>query len=182
MRDATSRPPELRRRSVFRALLALGLAPLFGCERGPAQGAVLGAGATLPPFALPDLSGAIRSYAAGRPMFLNFWATWCPPCRAEMDALAILFAQLQSRGAQGYAISIDADVNLVREFVLAMPQPVPILLDPERSYAEGVLGVASYPTSLLVDSEGVVVRVVAGPREWDSPAMIEEIMRSILSV
>jgi thiol-disulfide isomerase/thioredoxin len=174
----------LRRRSVLRALLALGLAPLFGCERGPAQGAalgdVLGAGATLPPFALPDLSGAIQSYAAGRPMFLNFWATWCPPCRAEMDALAVLFGRLQDRGAQGYAISIDADVNLVREFVLAMPQPVPILLDPERSYAEGVLGVASYPTSLLVDSEGVVVRVVAGPREWDSPAMIEEIMRSIL--
>ena len=105
----------------------------------------------------------------GRTVLLNIWATWCPPCRAEMPTLDRLQANLGGPEFHVVALSIDrGGLETVRAF-----------------YADiGIkhldLGVAGLPTTLLVSAQGREVARKLGPAEWDSPSAISQIKRVIL--
>ena len=96
---------------VISALFALGLAALV-LTRAP--GSAPKRGGPVPDFELPDLSGAPVALSAqrGRVVFVNFWATWCPPCREEAPSLERLYGRLRAEGFEVLAISIDARSDL----------------------------------------------------------------------
>ena len=106
----------------------------------------------------------------GRPILLNLWATWCPPCREEMPSMERLYGQLHDRDFQLLAVSQDEDGSrAVEPFVRQLGITFPVLIDPERQVGERY-GVWGYPETFIIDRNGYVVERVIGPRDWATPA------------
>lgn len=140
---------------------------MTGCGKETAE-APVAAGKLLPPLEFPDLDGRTHGLSgAGQALLLNFWATWCPPCRAEMAGLDRLYRQWRPAGLGIYGISIDDDINLVREFVLQNRIGFPILFDRAGLLTKATLALRTFPTTLLVARDGRIVEVVVGQRPWD---------------
>jgi thiol-disulfide isomerase/thioredoxin len=113
------------------------------------------------PFALHSL--------VGRVVILNFWATWCVPCRDEMPALERLAQSERDRGLVVVAVAADTKREDVLEFVNRGKFTFPIVMQP-RNRASEVFGVRALPTTFVLDPSGAVVGVGFGPREWDGKA------------
>jgi peroxiredoxin len=105
----------------------------------------------------------------GKVVFLNFWATWCPPCREEMPALERLYRQQKDRGFTMVAISLDASPAVVGPYLAQGGFTFPVALDPRMELANAY-AVRALPASFIVDPRGVVVAMALGAREWDGPA------------
>lgn len=154
------------RRAVLGGLLGLPL--LVACNRS-VEPATLAVGDPMPGFRLPTSRKSEHATPVGTgPFLLNFWATWCPPCRAEMAALDRVHRDLAAKGLVVLGISVDEDVFLVQEFALKEKLTLPLLFDRGGEVARKAFRVAAYPSSFLVDKRGVVVEVWVGERDWDS--------------
>ena len=106
----------------------------------------------------------------GRVVFLNFWATWCGPCREEMPSMERLYRRYGDRGLTILAISVDrAGPATVAAFVKMLRLTYPIGLDPKMEIAEQYR-VRALPSSFLIDRQGAVAGIAVGPRDWDSLA------------
>jgi peroxiredoxin len=105
----------------------------------------------------------------GKIVFINFWATWCPPCREEMPALERLYERTKHAGVEMLAISVDADPGSITPFLGEQPFTFTVGLDPKMSVAN-TYGVRGLPASFIVDREGNLAAIAFGPRAWDSPA------------
>lgn len=131
-------------------------------------------GHPLPDFNLPDLQGSGVQLLAlrGKVVFINIWATWCPPCVEEMPTIQRLYDRLHERGLEILAISIDAlGAQVVAPFMQQYGLTFPALLDPtgsiERLYRTG-----GVPESFVIDKQGRLVEKVVGPHDWSHPQMI----------
>jgi peroxiredoxin len=146
--------------------VALGYARLAEDPRGPLE-----PGAETPGFRLPTLDGGERSLASwrGQVVVLNFWATWCPPCVAEMPSLERLHHALGPEGLAVVTVSTDEDEAAVVAFVTRHGLTLPVLLDPGGRVAARAYRVASYPQTFVLDRHGVLLRHYEGPAEWDTP-------------
>ena len=118
----------------------------------------------------------------GRAVLLNLWATWCVPCRKEMPTLDRLQKRLGGPGFEVVALSIDRlGLGAVAPFYRKLGlKSLGVYLDPGGA-APAALDLAGLPTSLLIDGEGREVARKIGPAEWDAPAMIDEIEKSLAS-
>jgi len=108
-------------------------------------------------FTLTDLAGrpwTLRDLS-GKVVLMNFWATWCPPCRKEMPDLEALYQRFRSRGLVVLAIS-DEDAEKVRPFIATRQLSFPVLLDPGRKVNE-LFQVNGIPKSFLYDRDGKLV-------------------------
>lgn len=129
-------------------------------------------------FALPDMDKKIHrlSEARGQVTMVNFWATWCPPCRRELPSMQRLWEQLRDQGFAMYAINIGEDEEAIFPFILATGVEItfPILLDRQAEVIKQwpVLGI---PTTFVLDRDGRVVYRAVGGREWDDPELLETI-------
>ncbi|WP_210398073.1 TlpA family protein disulfide reductase [Motiliproteus sediminis] len=123
---------------------------------------------------LADLDGNLRPLldGSGRVRIVNFWATWCAPCREEMPALQALDDMLDDARYQVVGVTVDRDLNLVREFLLKYGIRFSQLSDPAMQLASERVGVRAYPETLLVDETGRVIDRVVGVRPWDDPEFI----------
>ena len=118
----------------------------------------------------PDGSPLALADQRGRVVLLNFWATWCVPCREEMPAMERLYQRFKDRGFVVLAISVDASgSSAVVSFSKELGLTYPIGLDPKRALARQY-DVRGLPVSFLLDRSGAVVGRALGSREWDSPA------------
>ena len=125
-------------------------------------------------FALDSLDGKTSSLSAhkGRFVFLNFWATWCPPCRSEMPAMQALYSRLEARGFVILAVDLAEKADTVRAYVKENGLTFPVLLD-KTGEVGGTYGAQSIPTTYLIDREGkVLARGIGAQWKWDSPEMI----------
>jgi len=144
---------------VLAALAALGLYRQFGPDAaGPSTSHT--AAQQLPAFAFADLDGHMRRSTewGDRILVINFWATWCPPCRRELPVFAELQSAYAGRGVQFLAIAID-DADAVRDFVAKHPFNFPVLLGEDAAVTLAKhLGnrVASLPYTVVVDRGGAV--------------------------
>ncbi len=107
-----------------------------------------------PEFSLQDLSGKTWSFKdlRGKVVLVNFWATWCPPCRKEIPDLVKLYDRFQSKGFVVLAIS-DEEKSKVEPFMRERGVPFPVLLDPKRTVNE-MFVVGGIPKSFVYDREG----------------------------
>ncbi len=146
----------------------------------PVRGLTVGIPA--PDFTLERLDGgAVRLRdLRGKAVLLNFWATWCGPCREEMPLLAEIYRAYHPQGLEVLGVNLTAQDDLaeVRRFVEAFDLPFPILLDHngrvERAYA--LFGV---PTTVFINREGIIQRVVVGALK--SREDVEGTLRLLLS-
>jgi peroxiredoxin len=133
------------------------------------------AGFPAPDFSLQDLHGQSRrlSEFRGKVVFLNVWATWCPPCRMEMPSMEHLYRRLKDRDFVMLAVSEDEDSSqAVQKFVDQMGLTFPVLVDPE-GVVPGRYGVTGYPETFIIDREGRVIHHTIGPDEWDTEQAYE---------
>jgi len=156
------------------AAVALGLAAgalLF--HPGPAPGPGPRLGSEAPPLALPALAGAPVSLTGlrGQVVVVNFWATWCAPCVAELPSLDRLQRALGGEGLRVLAVSVDADGAALARFVREANLELPVLRDRD-GHAAAAWGVDSFPATFVVDVEGVVRESYLGPARWDEPAAL----------
>lgn len=170
---------------VGTALLALVLLVGTGCDLGPGESAsepeadpspVQGragvkVGAAAPDFQLWDLNGnpmTLSSYR-GKVVFINFWATWCGPCRIEMPAMEALYRQFGRKDFEILAVSTDQQgAAVTRPFRDALGLTFPILHDSD--FRVGVAyGARTLPMTFLVDRHGVITHRIFGARDWQSP-------------
>ncbi len=122
-------------------------------------------------FALPMPDGRQfrLSDHRGKVVFINFWATWCPPCREEMPSMERLFSGQKDRAFSMVAVSLDASPAAVTPYLAQGGFTFPVALDPRMDLASAY-GVRALPASFIVDPRGVIVAVALGPRDWDAPA------------
>lgn len=129
-----------------------------------------------PDFVLEDLSGKIHRLAdyRGKVVMINFWATWCPPCRAEMPSLQRAWDRLHPEGIELLAVNVGEDENQMFISGADGEYRFPILLDRDRAVLK-LWPVRGLPTTLVVDKQGRIVYTALGGREWDAPEVLAEI-------
>ena len=137
---------------------------------------------TLPELAFEDENGRPLTLAdfQGKVILLNIWATWCAPCREEMPTLDSLQAQLGGEHFEVVALSVDhAGIRVVEKFYQETDvQHLRKYIDPS-TLATSTLGIEGVPTTLLIDHDGREIGRLVGAAEWDSPAMVDLMTRTI---
>ena len=119
----------------------------------------------MPDFTLPLLSGGTfdASEQQGKVLLVNFWATWCAPCREEIPDLIALHEELKDDGFAVIGITVDTDGSaLVKQFADEMQITYPILLDETSEVAESFGGVYALPTTYVVDKTGTITHRTIG--------------------
>jgi peroxiredoxin len=122
-----------------------------------------------PDFSLEDLSGKRVSLKSlkGKVVFLNFWTTWCIPCRQEMPAMEKLHRQFRESGLEVVAVNFRETKKEVRKFFDELGLTFTALLDKEGEVSEEY-GAWSLPLSYFINRKGEFVGKAVGAREWDS--------------
>lgn len=103
----------------------------------------------------------------GKVVFLNFWATWCVPCRLEMPAMERLYQEFRGQGLVVLAVNVQEGPSAVRAFIRELKLTFPVVLDSKGEAATKYL-VRGLPATYLIDRNQVIVGRAIGAREWDS--------------
>jgi peroxiredoxin len=122
-----------------------------------------------PAFALPDISGKTiaLSQFRGKLVLLNFFATWCAPCREEMPGMERLYHAHRDAGFVVAAVNFQENAKTVRPFVQALKLSFPIVLDRDGA-ASREYGVRALPVTFLIGRDGNIVWRAMGGRDWES--------------
>lgn len=135
-----------------------------------------------PDFSLTDMDGKAHALAdyRGKVVLVNFWATWCPPCRKEMPSLERVYQHFKGKPFAVLAINQWETVDHVFSYMgdLNVDPSFPILFDSESKVADQ-FGVRGLPTSFLVDAQGRIVYRAVGGREFDHPE-VEKLIEGLL--
>ena len=150
---------------VITILSAIAIAALLTLLFKPESGtsyAASGKRRVMPDFRMNTLDGSSWRLAdhRGSIVLLNFWATWCPPCRHELPGLVRLANAYRGRGVEVAGISMDEEAPAVRQFAAQHAISYPVLLP--RPGEELASQVQSLPTSLLIDREGRIAKTYVG--------------------
>lgn len=121
---------------------------------------------------LPDLQGAMQTLPKGEVILLNFWATWCPPCRKEIPSMVKLHKKLSAQGLKIVAVSVDKNRDDLENFVKEHQMPFMVLHDID-SIAARQYGVFRFPETFLIDRQGRVRHRLVGEVEWMTEPMIQ---------
>ena len=130
-----------------------------------------------PDFTLTDTQGRAHRLSdyRGRVVLINFWATWCAPCRQEMPAMQRAWEQVSDQGVLILAVNAQDHADQVARFFEAMPVRFPVLLGGDaamiREWSVQVL-----PTSLVIDPQGRARYRVIGAYPWDQPAALDVLL------
>jgi peroxiredoxin len=124
-----------------------------------------------PDFSLKDLNGKkveMRQFK-GKVILINFWATWCAPCKEEMSSLEVLHQKFKEKNFILLTISVDyGGIKSVREFMGKHRYTFPVLFDP-KSEALDLFDVKGIPATFIIDKKGRMIGRAMGPRDWKSP-------------
>lgn len=149
----------LKRWLIPLLVVAAVAAAIFWFGKSPEEGAF--PGNRMPSFAVMDLQGQLVTADAfgGKPLFINFWATWCEPCRYEMPEIQELYDQ--AGGAFEVVAVSDEPLPTVQRYLDAYGYTFPVFLDVDRSMNQDFL-VRALPTSVFVDARGIIREVHVG--------------------
>lgn len=180
-RRAHPRPPAAAARPANRqggAGVALGLCAALLLARASALPAAplepVPEAPSAPALRLPDMAGTTHDLAghAGSVVLVNFWASWCPPCLAEMPSLERLRARLAGRGFEVLAVNVGENPRRARAMLDRLGYTGTLLLDRDQA-AFAAWGVAVLPTSFVIGRCGRVRLRAVGEVEWDAEGIVE---------
>lgn len=135
-------------------------------------------GGATPPLILKDLNGKtvnLKDYR-GQVVLINFWATWCPPCRAEMPSMQRLKEKMAGKPFAILAVDMGETQDVVRAYIREIKTDFTVLLDKD-GHALKAWKVFAFPTSYVVDAQGKIRYGLFGASEWDDAGTVEKITR-----
>jgi len=163
-------------------ILLLLVACQIGAHEDPWKGlsVIRLSGHSPPDFTLPTLAGGsiTLSNLKGKVVLINFWATWCGPCREEMPSLERLYRHFKYEDFTLLAVDIMENPETVKRFAKEYNLSFPILLD-EKGDVAGKYAANAIPTTYIIDKRGKAVGKAIGPRKWDgdhAKDVIEELL------
>jgi len=127
-------------------------------------------------FSLLDTDGkrhVLKNYR-GKVLIINFWATWCPPCRFELPAMERAYQKLKKHNIEILAIDVGEDADTIFTFTADYPVSFPLLMDID-SQVINHYPVIGLPTTFIVDKQGHLRYRAIGTRKWDNDAVIQVI-------
>ena len=156
---------------------ALSLAPLI--EKAGLQ--AVRPGVKIIDFKLQTPAGAAVSLSsyAGKVILLNFWATWCPPCRNEIPSIESLYTKFKDQGFVVLGVDLQEDPASVSDFVKKYAITYPVVLD-QTGQVASQYGARGIPLSFLIDRKGQITSGAIGGREWSGPET-EALVKALLS-
>jgi len=110
----------------------------------------------------------------GKTVILNFWATWCPPCREEMPSMQRAYEAVSGDDITLVAINVGEDAETIREFLESYPVEFPLPMDLDSSVVLSY-PVKGLPTTFVIDPDGRLAYVATGGREWDDPKILDQV-------
>ncbi len=133
---------------------------------------------TAKPFALPDTDGTIHKLSdyRGKTVILNFWATWCPPCRKEMPSMQRAWDKLKGSGkVVMIAVHVGGNEEKIWNFMGDGDYDFLVLIDKSGKIPKQwpMMGL---PSTFIISPAGKIVLRAIGEREWDSPEIIKQIL------
>ena len=146
------------------------------CGAAAAADLKLWTGGPPPALALKDLDGRQHRLAdyRGKVVLINFWATWCGPCREEMPSIQELKNKLAGRPFVVLAVNLDEPESRIRKFLTQMKLDFPILLDPGRNVAKG-WNARILPATFIVGPDGRVRYSLVGEMDWANEHIVARI-------
>lgn len=156
------------------ALASLFLLCFLSCS--PDQAAKPEVGHAAPDFTLTALDGTTHRLhdLRGKVVFVNLWATWCPPCREEMPSMVRFYQQFKDRGVEVLAVSEDTDEEALRRFVEKYQVTFPVLRD-ENKRVYQLYRATGIPETHLIDKLGVIEVSTIGAFDWTSPGVVQKV-------
>ncbi|MDH3328338.1 MAG: TlpA family protein disulfide reductase [Desulfobulbaceae bacterium] len=150
---------------------------IAACGEGPIVAKV---GNPAPDFTLVDRTGKnwTLSELTGQVVFINFWATWCPPCREEMPSMQRLYTKLPTDKFKMLAILNRDAPSMADLFVKKAGATMPIL-DDQSNTVGSQYGLTGLPETYIIDKQGVLREKFIGPAQWDSPQFVQMLMTYI---
>ncbi|WP_297528692.1 peroxiredoxin family protein [Thiohalobacter sp.] len=129
-----------------------------------------------PDFALPDMDGRVHRLSdyRGKVVILNFWATWCPPCRREMPSMQRAWHKIRNEGIMMLAVNVGETEDTVFQFMGDYPMDFPVLFDHDGSVSEA-WPMLALPTTFVIDPEGRIAYRAVGGREWDDDRLLDPV-------
>lgn len=103
----------------------------------------------------------------GQPVWLNFWGSWCPPCRAEMPDIQTAYEQLHPQGLTLLAVSLGDKPSEAMNFAQLNGVTFTVLLDPDRSLTSPTYPIYNFPTHIFIDKDGIVRKIVLSEMSAD---------------
>ncbi len=156
---------------LLAVVVAMGILVAPGCtssspavENGSQETAVgVKVGELAPDFTLTDLEGnsVTLSEYRGKVVFINFWATWCPPCRAEMPEIEAVYQEYKDKGVVVFGVDILEPEDVVRQFVEQGGYSWIFVLDATGAVSDDYR-ITAIPTSFFIDREGIIQAVNIG--------------------
>ena len=124
-------------------------------------------------FNLLDLNGntIVLSGPKGKIVFLNFWATWCSPCREEMPSMQKLYARFKDKDFAMVAVSLNEPASAVKKFFKDYNLTFTALLDSDGELMSPY-GIRGIPNTFIIDRDGTIIGKAFGPRKWDDQKAI----------
>lgn len=124
-----------------------------------------------PEFTLKDISGKKVSLSSfkGKPVLLNFWATWCGYCKKERPHLNAVYNAYKDKGLVVISVSTDQSVDRVKSYLKQIPADFLVLTDTDGRAASSY-EIRGFPSSFLIDRNGFIKRRFVGYVEWTNPA------------
>ncbi len=117
-----------------------------------------------PDFSLPNIKTHTVSHLSeyrGKVIYLDFWASWCPPCRTSFPLLETLYKKQQAKGFAIVAINMDEESEAMERFLTLYPASFDVLRDPEGVWAD-TYGVEAMPSSFIIDKKGMIRHIHSG--------------------
>ena len=108
-----------------------------------------------------------------KPVFINYWATWCPPCRAEMPSMERAWKELADEDILLIGINVGEDADTVNGFIEQVPVSFPLPMDTDSKLTQTWPLLRGLPTTFVVDPDGRLVYLATGEREWDDPVLLD---------
>jgi len=112
----------------------------------------------------------------GKVVIINFWATWCPPCRKEMPSMQRAWEKLQKEDIAMLGINVGEDSDAIFAFTAEYPVDFPLLMDKTSSVSRE-WRVRGLPSTYVIDPQGRIIYQAIGGREWDAPEILEKIRK-----
>lgn len=156
-------------------LAGLGIAPA-GTESEDQTLTPMADKPTAPDFDLKDPNDQPQRLAdyRGKPVILNFWATWCPPCREEMPSMQRAHEAVSGDGIALLAVNVGEDADTINQVLAENPVAFPLPMDVDSRVVQSY-PVRGLPTTFVIDPDGRLAYVATGGRKWDDPKLLDQV-------